>query len=205
MERREFEERPEDLERVADWLRAQRPEVTALELDRIKQRALAQARREERRGAGVGRPRRSLGTAFTVVLLTISLGGALAIAGQGPPFSSSSPSSNDSAAFAQYCPPGKAGKKCRKEREKACFKQAELEKKAFEQQQRQEKTDFEEQQKQAKTDFYATNPTREQKRAFEQQRKQERNDFYEEYHQKRADFYEEYKEKKQACKEGAED
>src|ERR671922_2806872 len=97
MERREFEERPEDLEGVADWLRAQRPEVNALELDRIKQRARAQAMRQERRGAGAARARRPLATALTALVLTASLGGALAIAGQSP---TSSPTT--SAAKKQY-------------------------------------------------------------------------------------------------------
>jgi hypothetical protein len=111
MERREFEERPEDLERVADWLRAQRPEVNALELDRIKQRARAQAMRGERRSAGAARPRRPLATALTALVLTASLGGALAIAGKGPPSSpSKSASSKSSAAKKQYKP----GKGCGK-------------------------------------------------------------------------------------------
>ena len=133
MERREFEERPEDLEPAADWLRAQRPEVSALELDRIKQRARAQAMRGERRGAGAARPRRALSTAITVLALTVGLGGAFAIAGKGPPSSpQSAGSSAGSAAFDQYCPPGPAGKKCRKQLEKECLKQAEQDKKDFE-------------------------------------------------------------------------
>ena len=111
MERRDFEQHPEDLERVADWLRAQRPEVNALELDRIKQRARAQAMRGERTGAGVARGRRPLATALTALVLTASLGGALAIAGKAPPSSpSTSSSSNTSAASTQYKP----GKGCGK-------------------------------------------------------------------------------------------
>lgn len=111
MEPRDFEEQHEDLEPVADWLRSQRPEVNALELDRIKQRARAQAMRGERRGSRAARPRRALSTAITVLALTVGLGGAFAIAGKGPP--SKSPkagSSQTSAAKAQYKP----GKGCGK-------------------------------------------------------------------------------------------
>ena len=106
MERRDFEQHPEDLEQVADWLRAQRPEVTPLELDRIKQRARAQAMRGERTGAGVARGRRPLATALTALVLTASFGGAFAIAGKVPP--SSSTSVTTSAAKKQYQP----GKGC---------------------------------------------------------------------------------------------
>src|SRR6266511_5927188 len=106
MERRDFEQHPEDLEQAADWLRAQRPEVSALELDRIKQRARAQAMRGERRGAGVARGRRPLATALTALVLTASFGGAFAIAGKVPP--SSSTSVTTSAAKKQYVP----GKGC---------------------------------------------------------------------------------------------
>jgi hypothetical protein len=106
MERRDFEQHPEDLEQVADWLRAQRPEVTALELDRIKQRARAQAMRGERRGAGVARARRPLATVLTALVLTASFGGAFAIAGKVAP--SSSTSVTTSAAKKQYQP----GKGC---------------------------------------------------------------------------------------------
>ena len=106
MERRDFEQHPEDLEQVADWLRAQRPEVTPLELDRIKQAARAQAMRGERRGAGVARGRRPLATALTALVLTASFGGAFAIAGKLPP--SSSTSVTTSAAKKQYQP----GKGC---------------------------------------------------------------------------------------------
>ena len=106
MERREFEERPEDLEHVADWLRAQRPEVNALELDRIKRRARTQAMRQEQRSARGARTRRPLATALTALVLTASFGGAFAIAGKVPP--SSSTSVTTSAAKKQYLP----GKGC---------------------------------------------------------------------------------------------
>ena len=107
MERRDFEQHPEDLEQVADWLRAQRPEVTALELDRIKQRARSQAMRGERTARG----RRPLATALTALVLTASFGGAFAIAGKVPPSSpTSSGGSQTSAATTQYKP----GKGCGK-------------------------------------------------------------------------------------------
>jgi len=104
MERRDFEQHPEDLEQVADWLRAQRPEVNALELDRIKQRACAQAMRGERTGAGVARGRRPLATVLTALVLTASLGGAFAIAGKAPP---SSPTSVTTSAAKKQYQPGK--------------------------------------------------------------------------------------------------
>ncbi|HXE99985.1 MAG TPA: hypothetical protein VN458_06535 [Solirubrobacterales bacterium] len=226
MERREFEEHPEDLERAADWLRAQRPEVSALELDRIKQRALAQATRDERRGAGKVPARRPLATALTALALTASLGGALAIAGKGPPSSPpSSGSSSGSAAVAQYCPPGKAGKQCRKDRKKQCLAQAEADKKAFEQQQaqqkatfdqqqKQQKATFDQQQKQAKAAFEATHPTAQQrkafdkqqaqdKEAFEQQQKQDKAAFDQQQAQARKNFMVQYEAQKKACEEEA--
>ena len=215
MERREFEEHPEDLERAADWLRAQRPEVSALELDRIKQRALAQATRDERRGAGKVPARRPLATALTALALTASLGGALAIAGKGPPSSPpSSGSSSGSAAVAQYCPPGKAGKQCRKDRKKQCLAQAEADKKAFEQQQAQQKATFDQQQKQAKAAFEATHPTAQQRKAFdkqqaqdreafEQQQKQDKAAFDQQQAQARKNFMVQYEAQKKACEEEA--
>ena len=103
--RRDHQALPDDLRPVAEWLRAQRPEVNALELDRIKQRACAQAMRGERTGAGVARGRRPLATVLTALVLTASLGGAFAIAGKSPP---SSPTSSTSAAKKQYQP----GKGC---------------------------------------------------------------------------------------------
>jgi hypothetical protein len=111
MQPRDPQELPEDLQPVAEWLRAQRPEVTALELDRIKQRARAQAMRGERTGAGVARGRRPLATALTALVLTASFGGAFAIAGKAPPSSpSKAGSSQTSAASTQYKP----GKGCGK-------------------------------------------------------------------------------------------
>ena len=59
------------------------------------------------RSAGVARSRWPLATALTALVLTASLGGALAIAGKSPP---SSPTSSTSAAKNQYVP----GKGCGK-------------------------------------------------------------------------------------------
>ena len=110
MQPRDPQELPEDLQPVADWLRAQRPEVSALDLDRIKQRALARASRGEPRGLGLARPRRSVATVLSALVLTASLGGALAIAGKAPPTLISSGSSVTSASKTQYKP----GKGCGK-------------------------------------------------------------------------------------------
>ncbi len=122
MERREFEQHPEDLEQVADWLRAQRPEVNALELDRIKQRARAQAMRGEQRGSRAARPRRALSTAITVLALTVGLGGAFAIAGKGPPSSPPQAASSKSSAANKQYKPGKGcgDKNHQHEREGEC-------------------------------------------------------------------------------------
>ena len=124
MEPRNFEEHPEELEPVADWLRAQRPEVSALELDRIKQRARAQAMRGEERGSRAAGPRRALSTAITVLALTVGLGGAFAIAGKGPPSPPpQAASSNNSAANSQYKPGKGCGDKNHvHEREDECKK-----------------------------------------------------------------------------------
>jgi ferric-dicitrate binding protein FerR (iron transport regulator) len=108
MESREHHELPEDLEHTADWLRAQRPEVGALDLDRIKQRARAQALRGEPAGRRLERPRRTLSTALAVLALTVGLGGAFAIGKQAPPSAPFSGDSNTSAASTQYKP----GKGC---------------------------------------------------------------------------------------------
>ena len=103
----EENELPEDLEPAADWVRAQRPEVTGHDLDRVRQRAHAQAMRPGRSGSALARPRRAFSTAVTVLALAVGLGGAFAIAGKGPP-SSPPGQSQGSAADKQYLP----GKGC---------------------------------------------------------------------------------------------
>jgi hypothetical protein len=107
MQPRDPQELPEDLQPVAEWLRAQRPEVSALDLDRIKQRALARARRGERTGAGMARPRRSVATVLSALVLTASLGGAFAIAGTSTPSSPTSSGSVDTSAAKKQYKPGK--------------------------------------------------------------------------------------------------
>lgn len=98
-----FEQLPDELQPVADWLRAQRPEVSAVDLDRLKLRAQARARGSAETGTPLLRSRRGLSTAIAVLALVVSASGALAIAGKGPPSSIlSSGSSKGSAAISQY-------------------------------------------------------------------------------------------------------
>ena len=123
MESEEFEQQlPEDLEQAAEWLRAQRPEGSALDLDRIKQRARAQAMRRGREETPVARPRRTLSTALATIALTVGLGGAVAVACiRGPLFPLPSPSSHHSAAHFQYKPgKGCGDKNHQHEREDEC-------------------------------------------------------------------------------------
>ena len=124
MESPHFDELPEDLERVADRLRAQRPEVSALDLDRIKQRARTQAMRGGASRAGAV-PRRAVSTVLAVAALTVGLGGAFAIAGgKGPPSNpGNSGNSQGSAASSQYKPGKGCGDKNHiHEREDECKK-----------------------------------------------------------------------------------
>jgi hypothetical protein len=111
---------PDDLRDTADMLRAQRPDVSPLELDRIKQRARAQAARGVSTEARLGRPRRALPTVVTALALMVGLGGAFAIAGGGPP---SGVGGNGSAADSQYRPGKGCGDKNHEhEREDECKK-----------------------------------------------------------------------------------
>src|SRR4051794_835321 len=91
------DEMPEELEPMGDWLRAQRPDVGAEDLHRLKMRARAQAESAVRAGRSPVRPRRALATALAALALAVGLGGAFALAGGGPPFSGGSASSHDSA------------------------------------------------------------------------------------------------------------
>ncbi len=114
---------PEEVEPMADWLRAQRPDVSAQDLDRLKMRARAQAESAQRARRSPMRPRRALATAFAALALTVGLGGAFALAGKGPPFSGGSGSSHDSAAIIQYKPgKGCGDKNHQHEREDECKK-----------------------------------------------------------------------------------
>jgi hypothetical protein len=115
-----FDEHAPDVEPVADWLRAQRPEVSSLELDAIKRRARARAARGN---AAPARARRAFSTAAVALALAVGLGGAFAIAGDGPPVGDLLGQSNGSGASGQYKP----GKGCgdpnhEHEREDECKK-----------------------------------------------------------------------------------
>ena len=84
---------PDELEFVVDLLRAQRPQADPLQLDQIKQRAIAQAD-QPRRPLGLAKPR--IAAILTILGLAAGTGGALAVA------TSSSP--NRGAASGQYKP-----------------------------------------------------------------------------------------------------
>jgi hypothetical protein len=94
---------PRDLREIAELLQHERPEATALELDRIKLRAKA-ARRPALIGKGNGFMRSRV---VSLVLATGLLGGgtaAMAAAGGPSPFDVLS-SSHEGASNSQYCPP----------------------------------------------------------------------------------------------------
>src|ERR1700751_4161649 len=71
---------PDGLEDVAETLRSQRPELTPLELDRIKLRAMRshQSRTSREEGSSM---RSRLVTLLTIGALTLGTGGAPALAG----------------------------------------------------------------------------------------------------------------------------
>lgn len=91
---------PDDLAEIGERLRAERPAVSAIELDRIKQVAMAKASRPAAsRSAGGRRAWQSLvGILVAGSLLIGGTGGVLAAMGGG--------GDAGSAAEAQYCPPG---------------------------------------------------------------------------------------------------
>ena len=102
------DEMPEEVEGTAAWLRAQRPEVSAQDLDRLKMRARAQAEAAGTAIRAPTRPRRTLATVLAAVALTVGLGGAFALAAGARRSWPGSPSSHGSAAHHQYKP----GKGC---------------------------------------------------------------------------------------------
>jgi hypothetical protein len=102
MANQDFEHESGELDQVADWLRAQRPEVTAQDLDRIKLQAKSQAAKPALA------PRRTLSAVLAAVVLAVGFGGAFAIAGKGPPASTGAGSAKTSAAASEYKP----GKGC---------------------------------------------------------------------------------------------
>jgi hypothetical protein len=102
MRGRHTERIPDDLGEIAELLHSRRPEAGPLELDRIKQRAMAAGRRSP----GIGGGRRFMRSRVaSIVLVGALLGGgtgALAAVGGG-----SLPvlSGHDHASNSQYCPP----------------------------------------------------------------------------------------------------
>lgn len=86
----------EDLEPVASWLRAQRPDPDPLKLDQIKRRAMTRASHRER---GIPFVKSRIATIITIVGLAGGTGGALAVAAHN-----GSNSSKSSAASGQYKP-----------------------------------------------------------------------------------------------------
>src|SRR4051812_26946900 len=92
---------PDDLEELGGRLSQERPRLNALELDRIKTRAMAQAGRANRQGKG--RFMRSrLATTLAAFALVVGGGGAVWAAAGGNPGSAGS---SGSAPNHQYCPP----------------------------------------------------------------------------------------------------
>lgn len=110
MSDREHETLPDDLRPAAAWLQAQKPEVSGHDLDRLRSRVRQQAAGGKHAPTAAARSRRPISTAIAVVALVGSLGGAFAIAGNGPPSSpgNSASSQGHSAADSQYRP----GKGC---------------------------------------------------------------------------------------------
>jgi hypothetical protein len=84
-----------EYEPIERQLRADRPELGAIELDRVKQGVLARATRQRGRGMNV---KSRLVTGMLVVGLVGTGGGAVLAASGGS-------SSNGSSAQSQYCPP----------------------------------------------------------------------------------------------------
>jgi hypothetical protein len=94
---------PSDLSEVTARLRAERPEATPIELDRIKLRALAQAPGGQSRRRGWARVPISVPAALAMALLALIAGGAVEFASSGGFKAASSQGSSGSS---QYCPPG---------------------------------------------------------------------------------------------------
>lgn len=92
---------PEDLHEVVQRLRDERPEATGLDLDRIKLRAMAQARSSRPKGFVLRS--RVLAVVLSVGLMAGGTGGVIAAAG-GQGKGKGQPSGNS-----QYCPPSSPG------------------------------------------------------------------------------------------------
>ena len=91
----------DELREVADALRDQRPTLDPLTLDAIKLRAMSRRRRSPSSQAKGVLMRSRLTTLLTVGFLCLGTGGALAVVGGVPPFSSSD---EGSASCTQYRP-----------------------------------------------------------------------------------------------------
>jgi len=85
---------PGDLREVAERLRSGRPEASALDLDRIKTRAMASASTSRTKGFKV--KSRSIATLLTVALMAAGTGGVIAGGGHG--------GGNGNASKSQYKP-----------------------------------------------------------------------------------------------------
>jgi hypothetical protein len=95
MSRRHDEQLPDDLEQIAERLRAERPETTALDLDRIKMRAMAASAKTSHQ-RGIRMKSRSLAAVLTVALMAAGTGGVIAGNGNG--------NGNGNASNSQYKP-----------------------------------------------------------------------------------------------------
>ena len=85
---------PGDLREVAERLQSERPEASALDLDRIKTRAMASAATSRTKGFKV--KSRSIATLLTVALMAAGTGGVIAGGGHG--------GGNGNASKSQYKP-----------------------------------------------------------------------------------------------------
>src|SRR3954452_8911276 len=86
-------------ERIEQRLRTERPELSAIELDQVKQGVVARVMRQGGRGM---RMKSRLATMLLIVGLVATGGGAVLAASGGS-------SSNGSSANSQYCPPSSPG------------------------------------------------------------------------------------------------
>ena len=83
MNHKRDEQLPQELGEVAEQLQAGRAELSPLELDRIKVRAMEQSRRSSSRASGAPSLRSRLATIFVLTGLVVSGGTAGVIAGSG--------------------------------------------------------------------------------------------------------------------------
>jgi hypothetical protein len=96
---------PSELREIADLLQDERPEATALELDRIKLRAKEARRRPALIGKGNGFMRSRVVSVLVAVGLLGGGTGAMAAAGGPSPFDVLSGDHGQGASRSEYCPP----------------------------------------------------------------------------------------------------